>query len=251
MPYDDPEDPAHSAISPEPRDPTHPIHVVGIGPGDLSYLTPRGKDVISQADVVFGFENAVERIGTHVTGDVLTCTYGNQDTQLETFARRTEDGDAGVVIMTGDPNVSDYQMLGRIETAVDRPVRVIPGISSVQIAASRARMPLEETTFVTLHKRGSIDSDLERLRMDIDRRHLLVLPRPWDWMPERIARLLVEDGVEDREVIVFEHLTHPEEDRVHTRLTALAEQDSGKTAEQTQFSDLSIMAIPKERAWTG
>lgn len=47
----------------------------------------------------------------------------------------------------GDPNHSGYQFLGKVEAAVGVPVRVVPGISSVQMAANRAHTPLGDSTF--------------------------------------------------------------------------------------------------------
>jgi len=72
------------------------------------------------------------------------------------LADRVGAGERGVALLMGDPNVSGYQFLGKVERAVDGPVRVVPGISSIQVAASRARTPMEDTTFQTLHVRGDV-----------------------------------------------------------------------------------------------
>jgi cobalt-precorrin-7 (C5)-methyltransferase len=242
-PIEFPDDPgAFAARRPEP-DPTDdaPVHAVGIGPGNLEYLTRRGARAIREADVVVGFETVVDFVQDEITGEALTCGYRDEPEVLAEFADRVAEGARGTAVLMGDPNHSGYQFVGKVESAVDAPVRVIPGISSLQIAASRARTPMEETTFVTLHKSGPIEADLERLERDAGDRHLLVLPRPFDWMPERIAHRLLESGAPDCEALVCERLTHDDEAITRASLSELAADVDSE--EGTAFSDLSVLAV--------
>jgi cobalt-precorrin-7 (C5)-methyltransferase len=218
-----------------------PVYAVGIGPGNPEYLTRRGARAIREADVVVGFETVVGFVGEEITGEALCCGYEDEPEVLAAFADRVADGERGAAVLMGDPNHSGPQLLGKLESAVGDPVRVIPGISSLQIAASRARTPMEETTFVTLHKSGPIEADLERLERDVGDRNLLVLPRPFDWMPERIARRLLEAGAGDRPVWVCERLTHDDESITRTSLSSLAADIDSR--EETAFSDLSVMVV--------
>ncbi|MES3516365.1 MAG: cobalt-precorrin-7 (C(5))-methyltransferase [Natronomonas sp.] len=238
-----PDDPAALAATEPETAAEDPVYAVGIGPGTSDFLTRRGAEAIRTADVVVGFETVVEFVEDEITGDTITCGYRDEPEALARFADRVASGDAGVAVLMGDPNHSGYQFLGKVESAVDRPVAVIPGISSLQIAASKARTPMEETTFVTLHKRGAIESDLARLRRDVGDRHLLVLPRPFDWMPERIAYDLLEAGADDLDALVFEHLTHDEESVTETTLSALAADIDSR--DETAFSDLSVFVVRK------
>ncbi len=237
-----PEDPgAVAAAEPERRDGTDPVYAVGIGPGNPEYLTRRGARAIREADVVVGFETVVEFVEDEITGEALTCGYKDEPEVLAEFADRIADGASGTAVLMGDPNHSGYQFVGKIESAVDAPVEVIPGISSLQIAASRARTPMEESTFVTLHKSGPIEADLERLEADVGDGHLLVLPRPFDWMPERIAHRLLASGAPDRPALVCERLTHDDEAITHTSLSELAADVDSKA--ETAFSDLSVFVV--------
>lgn len=247
MTYDAPADPARDAMaSPEALHPTAPVHVVGAGPGNPDYLTPLGERRLAEADVAFGFESALDRVRSLVTGEALACGYDDEGETLARFADAVADGARGAVVMTGDPNVSDYQLLGKVERAVDRPVRVVPGVSSVQVAASRARTPLEETTFVTLHKRGSIESDLARIRRDAGERHLLVLPRPYDWMPGDLAAHLLDHGADaSLESLVYEHLTREAESVTRSTLGSLADarERNEEDGSGSRFSDLSVLVV--------
>jgi cobalt-precorrin-7 (C5)-methyltransferase len=238
-------DPAtHAAAKPEEIDATNPVDAVGIGPGNLAYLHPRGERAIREADVVVGFETVVEYARPAVDGEALTCGYRDEADTLETFADRVAAGESGTAVLMGDPNHSGYQFVGKVQAAVERPVRVVPGISSLQVAASRARTPMEGTTFVTVHKSGDITPDLRRLREDVGTRHLLVLPRPYDWMPGDIAADLLDSGAsESLPALVLERLTHDDETITRSTLGELAAHAGGESAEETPFSDLSVLAV--------
>ena len=236
---------AFAAAEPERiADDADPIHAVGIGPGNLEYLTPRGDRAIREADAVVGFETVVDFVADHVDGDTFACGYDDEAETLAAFADRVADGATGTAVLMGDPNFSGYQFLGRVQAAVDRPVRLVPGISSLQIAASRARTPMEASTFVTLHKRGDLADDRERLRADVGDRHLLVLPRPYDVMPGDIAADLLDSGAsESLTALVYERLTHDDEAVTRTTLGDLATHAGGSGVEDTPFSDLSVLVV--------
>jgi len=234
-------DPATVAAAAPEEVATDPVHAVGIGPGNPEYLVPRAARAIREADVVVGFETVVEFVADRTDADLLTCGYADEGETLAEFARRTAGGETGTAVLMGDPNHSGYQFVGKVQRAVDRPVQVVPGISSLQVAASRARTPMEATTFVTLHKSGPIEADLRTLERDAGERHLLVLPRPFDWMPERVAHRLVEAGAPDCGALVCERLTHEDETITHTSLESLAADVDSR--EETEFSDLSVLAV--------
>lgn len=247
-------DPAeHAAASPEPPerdDGAEPVHAVGIGPGNREYLVPRGERAIREADVVVGFETVVEFVEDRTDADLLTCGYRDEAAALSEFADRVAAGERGTAVLMGDPNHSGYQFVGKVERAIDEAadgeidLHVIPGISSLQIAASYARTPMEATTFVTLHKSGDLTADLDRIRRDAGERHLLVLPRPFDWMPGDIATDLLDHGGQpDDTALVLERLTHEEQSITRTTLGELAGHAGGDGRDDTPFSDLSVLAV--------
>jgi cobalt-precorrin-7 (C5)-methyltransferase len=221
-----------------------PVHAVGIGPGDPASLTRRAEGLLREADAVVGFETVVEYVDGLTDAVLLACGYDDEAETLARFADRVADGADGVAVLMGDPNHSGYQFVGKVEMAVDRVVRVVPGVSSLQVAAGRARTPMEATTFVTLHRRGPIDADLTRLRRDVGDRHLLVLPRPFDWMPGDVAADLLDAGADPSlQAFVFERLTHADEQTTRTTLDALAERAGGTGPDDTPFDDLSVLCV--------
>ncbi|ELY74434.1 cobalt-precorrin-7 (C(5))-methyltransferase [Natrinema pallidum] len=228
-----------------------PVYAVGVGPGNQEYLTPRGERAIREADVVVGFTTVVEFVADLTDADLLTCGYKDEAEALEEFGERVAAGESGTAVAMGDPNHSGYQFVGKVQDTVqehdsDVPVRVVPGISAIQMAASRARTPMEDTEFVTLHKSGDLESDMDRLAAaaTVDERHLLVLPRPYDRMPGDIAAFLLEEGADpELEVLVLEKLTHDDEQIHRFTLAELAEHAGGSGTDDTPFSDLVVLAV--------
>jgi len=244
-----------------------PVYTVGVGPGNQEYLTPRGERAIREADVVVGFTTVVEFVEDLTDADLLTCGYKDEAEALEAFGERVAAGESGTAVAMGDPNHSGYQFVGKVQDAVEQastspdsqarqdavesedpeiPVRVIPGISAIQMAASRARTPMEDTEFVTLHKSGDLEADMERLVAAVtdDERHLLTLPRPYDRMPGDIAATVLEAGADpDLEALVLEKLTHDEEEIHRFTLGGLSEHAGGNGKDDTPFSDLVVLAV--------
>jgi cobalt-precorrin-7 (C5)-methyltransferase len=232
------DDPARrAAAAPESPDPTSPVHAVGVGPGDPTFLTDRARSLLEGADVLVGFASVVDVVRDRTDARLLACGYDDQSARLTAFADCVAGGADGVAALMGDPNVSGYQFLGRVEAAIEAPVRVVPGVSAVQVAAGRARTPLEQSTVVSLHRRGSLEGPFDRLAAVAPHDHLLVLPRPYDCMPADVATRLVDVGIDpDREALVLERLTLPAESVTRTTVGALADSDAA-------FSDLSVLAV--------
>ena len=192
------------------------IAIVAVGPGDPSLMTLQGREILENADVVAGFK-----------------------TVLESQALL---GKKCVVCAWGDLNVSARELLARVRRRAGK-VELTPGISSIQMACARAEISLEDAVFITLHqRRGASDdfaSDVEEVVhfLKDGRRHVILLPRPYDLMPPGIAKELVSAGIAgDRPVTVFQRLTLDGEKRWNGNLD-----ECGEITEE--FSDLSIMVI--------
>lgn len=101
--------------------------------------------------------------------------------------------------------------------------------------------------FVTLHKSGDITPDLRQLRENVTKRHLLILPRPYDVMPEDIAADLLGAGAPPSlPALVLERLTHDDEAITRTTLGKLGTHASESDANETPFSDLSVLIVRAE-----
>ena len=229
------------------------VEAVGIGPGHPSYLTDRARESIAAADVVVGFASVVDRVRDVAHGDCLACGYDDEPEVLARFAERVGDGETGVAVLAGDPMVSGSTFVEKVEAAVGAgaaagaTLRVVPGVSSIQVAAARARTPIEASTFVTLHRRGDLRDDLDRLVADAGERHLLVLPRPYDWMPGDVAAHLAARGAPPSlDALVYERLALPDEAATESTLDDLATHAGGDRPEDSPFSDLSVLVVRRE-----
>ena len=122
-------------------------------------------------------------------------------------------------------------------------VEIIPGISSIQIAASKARVPLDKSKVITMHISTPIEEEkLELQKALIDGYSVVLVPRPWPnqpekhFMPSEIAKYLKRNGFDTSKlrVHVYEAVTTENE----TSFEGTADQLEGK-----EFSDLSVMVF--------
>ncbi len=212
------------------------IICIGIGPGDMDYLTQRGAELIADAEVLAGFSSVLEfaRPLFSEKTQVISLGYKNQVAKLEEVALLHQKGRRCVVLFMGDIHFSGFQLLERVERACGHPVETLPGISSAQMLASKTRVCFDETTFLTFHRRGDLLPFQKHLIHVLqDDRNAIVIPRPWDMMPRDIARYLLENGIDPRHSLeVWEHLTQKEASWKGTLVQC-----------RQDFSDMSIMLI--------
>lgn len=214
------------------------ITIVGVGPGDPDLLTLKARDVIRDADYVAGFETVLGPVRRWIHGEVMPMRYRDQEEVLDRLAGHAESGKKCVVCAWGDLNFSAVELLDRVRRRAD--VDFIPGISSVQVACARLGLTMETSVFVTLHARDGHEHGLRELveMLRGRQRNLIVLPRPFDLMPSAIAaHLLKEDIAADAPICALQRLSLPGETIDAYTVESLA-------AEDTEFSDLSILVFP-------
>jgi cobalt-precorrin-7 (C5)-methyltransferase len=160
--------------------------------------------------------------------------YRDQVEMLQRVALLHHEGAKCVVVFMGDVHFSGFQFLERVERACGHPVETVAGISAAQILASRCRVCFDETSFITFHRRGDIAPFQQHLVHVLqDDRNVIVIPRPWDFMPKTIAAFLLARGVAPgHPTEVWERLTQNEAAWLGTLGDCCAD-----------FSDMSIMLI--------
>ena len=215
------------------------ITVVAVGPGDGDMLTLQGREALLNADLVLGFTTVLNVVQPWLDkAEVRPMAYRDQEEVLEYAEGQVRQGKRCVVCCWGDLNVSARELLARVRRRADT-VKLVPGISSVQVAMARTGISLEDAVFITLHKRADTGGDLDELVHYINegRRHVIMLPRPFDLMPAGIASGLLEAGVrDDLPVRVYQRLTLDDEKRWRGTLQECS-------AIEDDFSDLSIMVF--------
>jgi cobalt-precorrin-7 (C5)-methyltransferase len=215
--------------------------IVGVGPGDPDMLTLKGQHIIAQADLVVGFKTVLNVVEKWVsTGELCPMSYRDQEEVLDYAQAEVAKGRSCVVCAWGDLNVSAKELIDRVRRrATD--VTLVPGISSIQFACARSGIYMEESLFITLHKRADTGSDLEELlnHLNDGLRNIILLPRPFDLMPSLISQNLIEAGIPPEQPLL-----------VHQRLSLEGEKSwdgtlQGCADSSEEYSDLSIMVFKK------
>ncbi len=218
------------------------IYAVGVGPGSPKYVTEIVREIIENCDVVIGYKYTLETIQDLLKGkEIHEITMKNQEESYQKILPLL--GERTLVIpFTGDVNFSESELVDRlIEIFGD--VEIIPGISSIQVAASKAQVPLDKSKVITMHVTTSIEEKkLELLKALIDGYSVILVPRPWPnepdkhFMPSEIAIYLKENDfhTNDMKVHVFEALTTKNE---------ISFVGTVKELEGKEFSDLSVMVF--------
>ena len=223
------------------------VFVVGVGPGSQDYITEIVRKIIVGADVVVGHKYTLDIISNLIQDKkVHIITMEDQEKIYQQIKNELE-GEILVVPFTGDVNFSESEVVDRlIEIFGD--VEIIPGISSIQVAASKAKIPLDKSKVITMHVTTSIEEKkLELQKAVVDGHNIILIPRPWPkdpkkhFMPSEIAFYLKKNGFDTSNipVHVFESLTNGKEQT----FTGSVQELEGK-----EFSDLSVMVISQTRS---
>ncbi len=218
------------------------VYAVGVGPGSPKYVTEIVKEIIQNCDVVIGYKYTLKTIEDLIIGkEVYEITMNNQEESYQKIL--PELGDRTLVIpFTGDVNFSESEVVDRLIEIFGK-VEIIPGISSIQVAASRAKIPLDKSKVITMHVTTPIeDKKLELQKALIDGFSVILVPRPWPkqpdkhFMPSEIAIYLREHNFETdkMKVHVFEAITTENETNFEGTV---------KDLEGKEFSDLSVMVF--------
>ncbi|MCV0393302.1 MAG: precorrin-6y C5,15-methyltransferase (decarboxylating) subunit CbiE [Nitrosopumilus sp.] len=218
------------------------IYAVGVGPGSPKYVTEIVKEIIENCDIVIGYKYTLKTIEHLITSkEVYEVTMNDQEESYQKILPKL--GDRKLVIpFTGDVNFSESEVVDRL-IEIFGEVEIIPGISSIQVAASKARVPLDKSKVITMHVTTPIeDKKLELQKALIDGFSVVLVPRPWPkqpdkhFMPSEIAKYLRNHQFETEKikVHVFEAITTENE----TSFVGTV-----KDLEDKEFSDLSVMVF--------
>ena len=218
------------------------VFAVGVGPGSPKYVTEIVKEIVQNCDIIIGYKYTLKTIERFIEGkEIYEITMSDQEKSYQKIL--PELGDRTLVIpFTGDVNFSESEVVDRL-IEIFGEVEIVPGISSIQVAASRAKVPLDKSKVITMHVTTPIeDKKLELQKALIDGFSVVLVPRPWPkqpdkhFMPSEIAVYLRENGFETNKmkVHVFEAITTENE----TKFEGTVKDMEGK-----EFSDLSVMVF--------
>ena len=218
------------------------VYAVGVGPGSPKYVTEIVKEIVENCDILIGYKYTLKTIENLIEGkEIYEITMNDQEKSYQKIL--PELGDRTLVIpFTGDVNFSESEVVDRL-IEIFGEVEIIPGISSFQVAASRAKVPLDKSKVITMHVTTPIeDKKLELQKALIDGFSVVLVPRPWPkqpdkhFMPSEIAVYLRENGFDTAKIKVHVYESITTEDETNFEGTV-------KELEGKEFSDLSVMVF--------
>ncbi len=218
------------------------VFAVGVGPGSSKYVTEIVKEIIQNCDIIIGYKYTLKTIENLIVGkEIYEITMSNQEESYQKIIPKLDDKTL-VIPFTGDVNFSESEVVDRL-IEIFGEVEIVSGISSIQVAASRAQVPLDKSKVITMHVTTPIeDKKLELQKALIDGFSVILVPRPWPkqpdkhFMPSEIAIYLRENNFDTSKmkVHVFEAITTENE----TSFVGVVKDLEGK-----EFSDLSVMVF--------
>jgi len=161
------------------------LFVVGVGL-KREHLTDEAKEVISRANKVYGSSKALEIAEEWIKGEKVRMTEFDEKTYRD-IEKEAEEKDVAV-LSTGDPMVAG---LGRFF----KRARVIPGISSVQVALGRINADLCEVSVLNAHSREPEFSEVK---------NLLVLAKKGVRLNFPGRKMIVLENLESRDEKIYE-----------------------------------------------
>ena len=226
--------------------------IVGVGPGSPQYLTCVAMDAIKKSKYIIGYKytlDTVESIIDKTRQEVYHITMQNQESIYQDVYNKMKDGEYCTVPFTGDANFSESEVVDRLlEIFGDNTVEIIPGISSIQVASSKSKIPLDKSYVLSFHVSGDIEKKKKELINAItDKKSVILLPRPWpndpskNFMQSDIVKFIRVNGIDTStlKVWVFEYLTKYNKETIF--------RGKASDLEEMSFNPLSVMVIDQNR----
>jgi precorrin-6y C5,15-methyltransferase (decarboxylating) CbiE subunit len=125
------------------------IAIIGCGPGNPQYVTPAARDAAGQADVLIGSRRLVDLFAEHPQRIV---TSGDTASVLDQVASIRLTGKTVAVLVSGDPGL--FSLARNIVARFGREnCRIVPGVSSVQVAFARLAIDWVDARILSAHGR--------------------------------------------------------------------------------------------------
>ncbi|OEG61983.1 MAG: precorrin-6y C5,15-methyltransferase (decarboxylating) subunit CbiE [Halanaerobium sp. MDAL1] len=202
------------------------VYVLGIGPGSRDYLLNKTEKIIKKMDVLIGGSRALE---TFAEQKAKKIKINLPLSKIKNYILDNYQQQKIAVLVSGDPGL--YSLLNYLKREIEADIlEVIPGISSLQLAASRIQISWNDMRITSLHGKDNKEELLALLKKEAKVGFFTDNKFP----PAKIAEYLLKNKVEDKTVCVFENLSYPDE-----KITV------GRAAEikKLSFSKLTVMII--------
>ncbi|MDY2744958.1 cobalt-precorrin-7 (C(5))-methyltransferase [Methanosphaera sp.] len=197
------------------------MNIVGIGPGAREYLTLKALDVIENSDVLVGSKRSLD-LFNNTNAEMVVLEPRDIPKTIKKAVSYLEEGFTVTVLSTGDPGFSG--MLKTIKKlSPNTKVNVLPGISSIQLAAAKLEIPWDTANLLTIHGGKAPTEDLLD-KLDNSRPNIILPNRHIS----ELAEYLIDHGFSpEHGITICEKLSYPDEQIVHITLEEAKQMDFG------------------------
>lgn len=201
------------------------VYIIGVSGSRASSLLPEMRQLINQAELIFGGERLL---------DMFPLISGQKVAIRHNLAEVTEVIKANVgrkrmvVLASGDPNF--YGIAKYLTSKLGKDIfEIIPNVSSMQLAFAKIKESWDDATFTSVHSRP-IEDIVETVRSS----HKIGIFTDEEHTPAAIARVLLAHGVDGYQAYVCQELGGEDERVIETDLYGLS---------KMRFSPLNILIL--------
>jgi precorrin-2 C20-methyltransferase/precorrin-3B C17-methyltransferase len=205
------------------------VAVVGLGPGDVDWMTPQARRELTSATDLIGYGPYLDRVPAHDGQTRHPSDNTDEPARARLACTLATQGRAVAVVSSGDPGV--FAMATAVlEEAEDWPgvaVRVIPAMTAAQAVASRVGAPLgHDYAVISLSDRlKPWDVIATRLAAAAAADLVLAIYNPASktrtWQVGAMRELLLEHRAPDTPVVIGRDVSGPQETVKVVRLVDL------------------------------
>ncbi len=218
--------------------------VIGVLDDGVASLSAVALAHLQQAEWVIGGTRTLQLLAAQIAPGAQQRDLTGALSKVPEWVRAAQEaGQRCVVLATGDPLCHGIAAYLASRLCIEA-LEVLPNLSTIQLACARLGLPWQDMKLSSVHSRDAGEwaegadakHGLYALLQDL-RKHdrLAVLTSP-DNTPDRIARMLLAEGLGDAfQIAVAERLCQPEE-RVVADLSV-------SEAAQMQFADPNVMLL--------
>ena len=208
------------------------INVVGLGTGNIDYLTGAGIKCITSSNILIGGERQLEDISPLLKSSQEKYILKKLSHMIEYIEREIVHKNITVVV-SGDTGF--YSLLNYMKkNLLDTEFNVIPGISSFQYLFARLGESWENYSLCSMHGRElDIIDALKKSTAGI------ILLTDSENSPYYIGRILMKNNFLDVKIVVGERLSYEDE-----RITEFYAKD---TEEHKRDYKMNVVILKKEK----
>ena len=229
----------------------HPIEkcrVIGVLDDGVASLGRGALAHLERAQLVIGGTRTLQLFSEHIAPTAQQRDLTGALPQVTEWIRAAQaDNQRVVLLATGDPLCHGIAAYLASRLCIEA-IEVIPNVSTLQLACARLGLPWQDMKFSSVHSKDAGDwvegsepsHGLYALLRDIRHNDRLAILTSPDNTPDRIARMLVAEGLaDDFEMAVAERLCQPEE-RIISGMAITA-------AAQMPFADPNVVLLWRTR----